>query len=169
MFKNCNKKLKYCIDDSKKYNFIEQLKDYEKNCKDICITFNLKKYIVEKNLCIDNCQEIEEYKYEYNNICYKDENIYIYISGKTNDITGVDSTIIEVSDITEVNTTILRNSDITHVNSTNLETSDIAEVNNATFETRYNIIINSYKKNNWINNWNNIYVCFNISFICYYN
>ena len=32
---------------------------------------NLKKYIMEKYLCIDDCSLDNEYKYDYNNICYK--------------------------------------------------------------------------------------------------
>ena len=42
MFESCNENLKYCIDDNKNYNFLDQLKDYEKNCGDICITYSSK-------------------------------------------------------------------------------------------------------------------------------
>ena len=73
MFSNCNKNLKYCINDKIFYNdkFIDELKTFQKNCSDICITMNYKKYIMEKYLCIDNCNLDSEYKYDYNNICYK--------------------------------------------------------------------------------------------------
>ena len=73
MFYNCNQNLKYCINDNLIYNdeFIDTLKIFKKNCSDICITMNNKKYIKEKYLCIDDCSLDSEYKYDYNNICYK--------------------------------------------------------------------------------------------------
>jgi len=69
MFLNCNNNLKYCIDDNKNYSFLDLLKSYEKNCGYICI-YNSKKYIMEENICIDNCETHEKYKYECNNVCY---------------------------------------------------------------------------------------------------
>jgi surface protein len=73
MFSNCNQNLKYCINDNLIYNdkFIDALKIFQKNCSDICIKMNLKKYIMEKYLCIDDCSLDNEYTYDYNNICYK--------------------------------------------------------------------------------------------------
>ena len=73
MFGNCNPNLEYCIDDNKTYEFIALLNGYKKDCSDICIKYNLKKYIIEENLCVDYCPN--EYIYEYNNICYKEEPI----------------------------------------------------------------------------------------------
>ena len=71
MFGYLKSNLTYCIDDKKSYEFIEQLQNYRKNCSDICITYNSKKYVIEENLCIDKCPIDKKYKYEYNNICYE--------------------------------------------------------------------------------------------------
>ena len=81
MFSNCNKNLKYCINDNLSYNdkFIDTLKIFQKNCSDICITMNYKKYIMEKYLCIDDCSLDNEYTYDYNNICYKPKKSYGFI------------------------------------------------------------------------------------------
>ena len=71
MVEGCNKKLKYCLDEKRNYKFINLLKNFEKNCKDICIVYNDKKYIVEENKCLDNCTLDQKYKYEYNDFCYE--------------------------------------------------------------------------------------------------
>ena len=42
-----------------------------KNCSDICITYNSQKFIREKNVCLDKYSIDSEYKYEYDNLCYK--------------------------------------------------------------------------------------------------
>ena len=74
IFDNCNPNLKYCINENKAYNywFRNSLKNFEKNCSEICITMNKKKYIKDKYLCIDNCSSDALYKYENNSICYKE-------------------------------------------------------------------------------------------------
>ena len=108
MFTSCNKKLKYCIDDNKNYNFIEQLKGYEKNCKEICTIFNSKKYIIDKNLCVNDCKTVEEYKYEHNNICYKNYSDYIYIKGKESNFIETETTL-EKNNSIEVKTTFETN------------------------------------------------------------
>ena len=70
MFNDCNKNLIYCIDEkTTTYIFEDLLSEYEKNCAGICIIWNSKKYIVEENLCVDNCSSYAPYKYENNNIC----------------------------------------------------------------------------------------------------
>ena len=69
MFIGFNPKFEYCIDDKKTYKFLDLLSKYEKNCTDICINWNLKKYIINENLCIDDCGAKGQY-YEFNNICY---------------------------------------------------------------------------------------------------
>ena len=69
MFSNCNPKLIYCIDDSKSYSYLTQLHGYN-NCSDICFTYPGHKFIIQKNKCIDKCENDDIYKYEYNNICY---------------------------------------------------------------------------------------------------
>ena len=70
MFSQCNKKLKYCLNTKKTYVFINLLKEYEYNCRDICIDYHSKKFIKDENLCIENCSSNEKYKYEYDNTCY---------------------------------------------------------------------------------------------------
>ena len=73
LFEGCNEEMKYCIDDNKEYdkNIIKFLKDFENNCSEICIAYNSQKFIVEKNLCLDKCSIDNEYKYEYDTLCYK--------------------------------------------------------------------------------------------------
>ena len=51
MLGNCNPNLEYCIDDNKTYKFL--LNGYKKDCSNICIKYNSKKYIIEENLCVD--------------------------------------------------------------------------------------------------------------------
>ena len=41
------------------------------NCQNNCFKNNINKFILEKSKCIDNCNNDDEYRYEYNNICYK--------------------------------------------------------------------------------------------------
>ena len=73
LFKGCNEEMKYCIDDNKEYDkdIIEFLKDFEKNCSEICITYNSQKFIIEKNKCLDKCSMDNQYKYEYGTFCYE--------------------------------------------------------------------------------------------------
>ena len=66
--------IKICINDEF-INFLGgddyfQYKDYELNCSDICFQEN-KKMIIDKNKCVFNCFDDEEYILEYNNVCYK--------------------------------------------------------------------------------------------------
>ena len=72
MFMDCNPNLEICIDDRKTYKFLDLFYNFQNNCDDICINWNSKKYIIEENLCIDDCASNEEYKNELDNICYKD-------------------------------------------------------------------------------------------------
>ena len=71
MFNKINRYLTYCIDNQKEYAFINELKNFNNNCSEICINYNLKKYIFQNNTCIDNCTLENIFKYEYNNICYE--------------------------------------------------------------------------------------------------
>ena len=47
------------------------LSRYKNNCSEICFTNPKSKIIFDKRECIDNCSNDKEYKYEYNNACYK--------------------------------------------------------------------------------------------------
>ena len=63
----------YCIQDSyktKKINDALNQKNSINNCSYICFQNN-SKYIVEKNICIQDCSEDNDYKYEYKNKCYR--------------------------------------------------------------------------------------------------
>jgi len=78
MFNNISPNLKFCIkENSKAINIIQLL--YEKNiinnCTEECLLEN-GKYIIEKNLCLDDCSKDEQYKFEYNNKCLNSCNIY---------------------------------------------------------------------------------------------
>ena len=81
MFNSISQNLKYCIkDNSKATNIIQLL--YEKNiinnCTDECLIEN-GKYIIEKNLCLDDCGKDDQYKFEYNNKCLSScDNYYNY-------------------------------------------------------------------------------------------
>ena len=76
---------------------------------------------MEKNLCVDNCQVIKEYKFEYNNICYKD---YNSITLETNNTTEVNGTTSEINNFTEFNDTTSETNNSTEVNDTTSETND---------------------------------------------
>ena len=52
-------------------NIIKQIKNFEKNCSDICLTYNKQKFIIEKNVCLDKCSMDKDFKYEYYNLCYE--------------------------------------------------------------------------------------------------
>ena len=78
IFEGCNPNLIYCIDFNKSCSFLKKHHTYRNNCSEMCIRFNLKKYLPENNLCIDNCSTEVVYKYEYNNICYEKLPLYNY-------------------------------------------------------------------------------------------
>ena len=50
--------------------FLNHVKNYENSCKKLC-TMNSKKFILDIEMCVDNCFSETEYKYEYQNMCYK--------------------------------------------------------------------------------------------------
>jgi surface protein len=66
--------IKMCINDEF-FDFLDgdeyfQDKGYELNCDDTCFQEN-RKIIIDKKKCVFNCSDDEEYKLEYNNICYQ--------------------------------------------------------------------------------------------------
>ena len=68
----------YCIKDSfKTEQIIDSLnqKNSINNCSYICFQNN-SKYIVEKNICVQECNGDTDYKYEYKNRCYSSCNNY---------------------------------------------------------------------------------------------
>ena len=71
MFQGCNPYIIFCFNDSSLIKQIQNDLNYSvNNCYDLCFTPN-HKIIKENNRCIDDCANDIEYKYEYNNICYK--------------------------------------------------------------------------------------------------
>ena len=72
MFDNCNKSLRYCINEEKILSNIKsQLNTFTNlNCSDDCFSNSINKFILEKRQCIDNCSNDDYYKYEYESICY---------------------------------------------------------------------------------------------------
>ena len=70
MFVNANI-IKYCINDQISEEIKSQLSSFtEVNCSDLCFDNSQKKYIIEKNKCISDCNNDITYLYEYDNICY---------------------------------------------------------------------------------------------------
>jgi surface protein len=165
---NCNPNLKYCINDNKTYDnrFLDSLKYFSKNCSELCIIMNKKKYIKDKYLCIDNCSS--EALYEYNNICYEEcpnnvECIPINSDIKTYDTTNIFNTDIEDTtnninnEIITHDTTNILNTDIE--DSTNNINNDIKTYNttnniNTEIEDTTNNINNDIKTHDVTNNFN---------------
>ena len=44
---------------------------FRRNCTYICTDLKFKKFIIEENICIENCLDTKNYKYDFNNICYR--------------------------------------------------------------------------------------------------
>ena len=61
-FNNINSNVKYCIKEPNQFSI-------SSDCENICFKNNTK-IIIEKNKCIENCSDDDEYIYEYNKICY---------------------------------------------------------------------------------------------------
>ena len=66
---NSNADTIYCINDDKTKNSFGGFGNIKSNCSDICFKEN-KKLNLEKRICLSECSE-ENYKYEYNGICYE--------------------------------------------------------------------------------------------------
>ena len=73
MFTNISKNVIFCLDEKNKF-ITNSLKTYNKkyknNCSDTCFTNSNNKFIKDKNLCISECYEDDNYKVEYENLCY---------------------------------------------------------------------------------------------------
>ena len=83
LFDKVSPELKICINDTKTKNLLKsQNPNLNFNCLDICFKDNIK-IDLKSNKCVENCNEIE-YKYEYNNYCYKKcpEKTYIPINNE---------------------------------------------------------------------------------------
>ena len=65
---------KLCLDKDKANEYlIQELEEnnFNVDCEDPCFTLEKPKIIPDKNKCIENCKDDEDYPYEYNNICYE--------------------------------------------------------------------------------------------------
>ena len=61
----------YCINHDIKEEIKSQLSFYnESTCSELCYANSQKKYIKEKNICINNCYNDEIFIFEYAHICY---------------------------------------------------------------------------------------------------
>ena len=70
MFDNLNISI-FCINEDIKDGIKSQLFSYNKaNCSEVCYANFQKKYILEKNKCINNCTDDKTSIFEYDNICY---------------------------------------------------------------------------------------------------
>ena len=70
ILKNADSNLLLCYNESKMPSkFLEQAIKFENSCLKLCLMIS-KKYILETEMCVDNCYSETYYKYEYNNICY---------------------------------------------------------------------------------------------------
>ena len=72
IFNGCNKSLKYCIDERKASKIMSGLSEFNNSiCNDICFIYLVSQLIPEKYSCIYLCNNDDEYKFEYKNVCYK--------------------------------------------------------------------------------------------------
>ena len=69
LFDFCNNSLKLCFNEESIGDKCT-IPNNNKNCSHECFQNNAK-FIIEENLCVDNCSNISKYKYEYNNVCYE--------------------------------------------------------------------------------------------------
>ena len=76
LIEDINRNIVFCVNETKSPRIINQLKDvfntsYKNNCSDICFTGSNVKLIPEKNKCITDCFNDDDYLLEYENICYR--------------------------------------------------------------------------------------------------
>jgi len=72
LFSGYEKNLKICINHNKSYNILNHIQTFNitNKCSDICFSES-KKIIKEEKICVLNCSDSDNYKYEYNNFCYQ--------------------------------------------------------------------------------------------------
>ncbi len=75
IFSGGNINLIYCIPEEGKISKIleglNELGSGVNNCNNDCFVYSPSQLIVEKNICVDFCYKDENYKFEYNNLCYE--------------------------------------------------------------------------------------------------
>ena len=71
MFINVSNSLIFCLNETKGEKIISLLSDFTNNCS-FLTSFNYsKKFIIKKNIWIDECFKDDTYKFEYNDKCYE--------------------------------------------------------------------------------------------------
>ena len=85
MVYDINRNIVFCVNETKSPRIVNQILDvfnqnYKNNCSDVCFTGSNIKLIQEKNKCVSECFNDNEYAYEYENICYKSCPNYTHIS-----------------------------------------------------------------------------------------
>ena len=76
MVEDINRNIIFCINETKSPKIVDQFIEvfntsYKNNCSDICFTGSNIKLIPEKNKCIIDCFNDDDYILEYENICYR--------------------------------------------------------------------------------------------------
>ena len=72
-----------CYNESKMpSHFLDVVNRYENSCLKLCI-INSKKYILEIEMCVNDCFKEDIYKYEYQNICYSECPIRTQVSSNS--------------------------------------------------------------------------------------
>ena len=71
MFKNVSNSLIFCMDETKGAEIISLLYNFINNCSFLTYFNYSQKFIINKNLWIDECFNDDKYKYEFNGICYE--------------------------------------------------------------------------------------------------
>ena len=90
----------YCIDEVKSKKIIRSFQNINRNndCNNECFT-GVNKLIIEKKVCIDDCEKDDTYKYEYNNICYNSSQLEPENSEEKTE--QAESSVIESSEVEE--------------------------------------------------------------------
>ena len=71
LFEQIPSSLIYCIDNAKTNKIFTEIQSISSNndCNNVCFS-EIKKIILDKKKCIDDCKNDDTYVYECNNICY---------------------------------------------------------------------------------------------------
>ena len=87
LFKSIPENITYCFKGENEIpKFIQQLKDKKCSINDCSDNWKIKekKIIIEKDMCVYNCSEDNEYKYEFKNKCYNNCPEGTYLSSDNN-------------------------------------------------------------------------------------
>ena len=134
-----------CYERCPYYYYFNENNDYL--CIDNCSgVYN--KLIIEKDKCIDKCQNDGIYKYEYNNTCYErcpDDTFYINEEGLCLEEKYLETSTNTDSQVNDISTNI-NTEDINIINNT-LKFELIIQSNNISINPYYTYIINEHISN----------------------